>query len=398
MSRLSVALLSREYPPEVYGGAGVHVEFLARELAAHVDVAVHCFGAARSAPEVAGAYEAWDALGGKAPHVAALRTLSVDLLMARAVEGCNLVHSHTWYANLAGHLAKLLYEVPHVMTSHSLEPLRPWKEEQLGGGYRVSSFCEKTALESADAVIAVSEGMRRDLLSCYPNLDPARVRVIHNGIDLDRYRRVESRGALDRFGVDGARPYVVFVGRVTRQKGVLILLEAAAHFDAGVQLVLCAGEADTPEVGEEALCSANALRERRGDVIWIDGMLPREELVELLSHATAFVCPSVYEPFGIVNLEAMACGTPVVASNVGGIPEIVEQGRTGFLVEYRLEQGTLRNAEAAARSLAERVNEIAASPALRQRLGEAGRRAAVERFAWTKIAQKTAQLYAELCI
>ena len=392
-----VALLTREYPPEVYGGAGVHVEYLVRALAPHVTVDVHCFGAPREG--VVGTYAPWDALAGDAPHLAALRTMSVDLAMAARVEGVDLAHSHTWYANLAGHFAKLLYDVPHVMTTHSLEPLRPWKKEQLGGGYALSSFCERTAIETADAVIAVSEGMRRDILRCYPNVAEDRVAVIHNGIDPDEYVSDPQTHVVEREGIDRSRPYVIFVGRITRQKGVVYLLEAARHFPPGVQLVLCAGEPDTKELATEVRALVDSLRGGRGDIIWIERMLPRPEIIQLLSHARAFVCPSIYEPFGIVNVEAMSCGAPVVASAVGGIPEIVVEGETGFLVSFEpgLDPfGTPRDGEAFARALADRVSRLAADEPLARRMGRAGRARVLAHFAWSAIAARTAELYSTL--
>jgi len=323
---LHVALLTREFPPEVYGGAGVHVEYLARELAALVDVTVHCQGADRP---TAVAHRPWELL---ADSNAALQTVSTDLSMVAALSSVDVVHSHTWYANLAGHLAMLLHGVPHVMTVHSLEPLRPWKEEQLGGGYRISSWCERTAVESAAAVIAVSDGMRADVLGAYPAVDPDRVRVIHNGIDAREYAPDPDTDVLERYGVDPDRPSVVFVGRITRQKGVPVLLHAAADLDPDVQLVLCAGQPDTPQLGDEVTGLVETLTADRSGVVWLQGMLDKREVIQLLSHATAFVCPSLYEPLGIVNLEAMACGTAVVASKTGGIPEVVMDGETGLLV------------------------------------------------------------------
>jgi starch synthase len=278
-SDLRVALLTREYPPDVYGGAGVHVEYLARELARLVDVTVHCWGedrppAAPGEPKVV-AHRAWDALAGDSPHLAALQAVSIDLAMAASVEGAGLVHSHTWYAQFGGHLAKLIHGIPAVATVHSLEPMRPWKEEQLGGGYAVSSFCEQTALEAADAVVAVSSEMRRDVLSCYPAIDAERVRVIYNGIDTEEYRPDPANDVLERRGIDPSRPSVVFVGRITRQKGVTYLCDAALQFDPAAQLVLCAGAPDTPEIGAEIAAKVERLRTERGNVIWLDQMLPK---------------------------------------------------------------------------------------------------------------------------
>jgi alpha-maltose-1-phosphate synthase len=393
-----VALLSREYPPEVYGGAGVHVEYLARDLARLVDLEVHCFGGPRDAgPAEVAAYQPWERLAGSAKHLAALRTVSTDLAIAAGVEGVDLVHSHTWYANLAGHLAKLLYGIPHVVTVHSLEPLRPWKAEQLGGGYEVSKLCERIALESADGVIAVSSGMAADVLGCYPAIPADRVRVIHNGIDTGRYRPDPATDVLERYGVDPARPSVIFVGRITRQKGVPHLLDAAHDIDPRAQLVLCAGAPDTAELGAEVAEKVAALQQRRGGVIWIEKMLEREEVIQLLTHASVFVCPSVYEPLGIVNLEAMACETAVVATATGGIPEVVADGVTGLLVPFESDgAGAARDPRAFARDIASRVNRLLADPDLAERFGRAGRRRAVEEFGWNAIAAQTAALYREL--
>jgi alpha-maltose-1-phosphate synthase len=396
--RPKIALLAREYPPEIYGGAGVHAEYLARELVRHVDLAVHCFGEPRQAPEVAGTYQPWAALGGGAPHMAALRTLSVDLAMAAAVEGAALVHTHTWYANFAGHLARMIHGVPHVMTSHSLEPLRPWKAEQLGGGYALSSFCEQISIESADAVIAVSRGMRADILASYPRVEPERVVVIHNGIDPEEYQPRPEPALLDRHGIRADRPFAMFVGRITRQKGVVHLLEAWRHVKPGAQLVLCAGEPDTPEIAAEFRRLVDELRAAGGEVVWIETMLPRPEVIGLLSQARLFVCPSVYEPFGIVNLEAMACGLPVVATAVGGIPEIVIEGTTGFLVAYEPADaaGTPRDPGAMARDLAARIDRLLVDPALSAQLGAAGRERVVSTFSWAAVAERTAGLYRDL--
>ena len=390
--RLRVGLLSREFPPDVYGGAGVHAEFLARELRGLVDLDVHSWalggkawpGQAADLPEV----HRHGGDPGLADANAALRTLSVDLAMAAAVADRQLVHSHTWYANLGGHLAKLLHGIPHVLTAHSLEPLRPWKAEQLGGGYAVSSWVERTAVEAADAVIAVSHGMRRDLLACYPALDPARVPVVHNGIDTTLYHPDRGTDVLRRFGIDPDRPTVVFVGRITRQKGVPHLLRAARRFDPAVQLVLCAGAPDTDEVDREFRELFAELSAAREHVHWIAEMLPRPDVVQLLSRAAVFVCPSVYEPLGIVNLEAMACGTAVVASAVGGIPEVVDDGRTGLLVPY---QG--RDAEEFEKSLAAAVDSLALDPGRAARFGAAGRERAVAEFGWDAIARRTMQVY-----
>jgi starch synthase len=389
---LRIGLLTREFPPDVYGGAGVHAEFLARELAGLVDLDVHSWAGPGLAdvPAAPGspAVRRHAAAPGLEDANAALRTLSVDLAMVAALADRQLVHSHTWYANLAGHLAKLLHGVPHVLTAHSLEPLRPWKAEQLGGGYAVSSWVERTAVEAADAVIAVSAGMRDDLLACYPALDPAGVHVVHNGIDTDLYRPDPATDVLERLGIDPALPTVVFVGRITRQKGVPQLLRAALRFDPSVQLVLCAGAPDTEEVDREFRALFAELGDSRKNVHWIPEMLPRPDIVQLLSHAAVFVCPSVYEPLGIVNLEAMACGTAVVASAVGGIPEVVADGRTGLLVPYHG-----REPEEFEASFADAVNGLALDPDRAARFGAAGRERAVAEFGWAAVAARTVEVY-----
>ncbi|MGV9236614.1 glycogen synthase [Streptomyces nigra] len=379
---MRVGLLTREYPPDVYGGAGVHVEFLARELRELVDLEVHCWGEGRTVG--VRRHRPWPVLDTAND---ALRTFSVDLAMAAALDGRELIHSHTWYANLAGHLGKLQYGIPHVLTAHSLEPLRPWKAEQLGGGYALSSWAERTAVESADAVIAVSGAMREDILGCYPALDPDRVHVVHNGIDTALYRPDPRTDALARFGLDADRPYVLFVGRITRQKGVPQLLRAVRHIDPAVQVVLCAGAPDTPEIDREFRDLYEELSRVRAGVHWIPQMLPRPEVIQLLTHATVFVCPSVYEPLGIVNLEAMACGTPVVASRVGGIPEVVEDGVTGLLVplDDDFESG-----------LARALDAVAGDPETARRMGEAGRERAVGEFGWDAVARRTVRLYGEI--
>jgi len=388
---VKVALLTREYPPEVYGGAGVHVEYLARSLAPLVELTVHCQGAPR---ETAVAHQAWPAL-----RDAALAVFSADLSMADAVGPVDLVHSHTWYAGLAGHLAALLHGIPHVATVHSLEPLRPWKAEQLGGGYALSSWVERTAVESADAVVAVSAGMRDDVLRCYPGVDPQRVQVVHNGIDTDEYQPDHSTAVLERYGVDPDRPSVLFVGRITRQKGLPHLLRAALSLDPGVQVVLCAGSPDTEEIRAEVTVLVDALRQDRDGVVWIEEMVPKPDVVQLLTHATVFACPSVYEPMGIVNLEAMACETPVVATATGGIPEVVADGETGLLVP--IEQvidgsGTPLDPARFEADLAARLTEVLADPARARAMGVAGRRRAVESFSWAAIATRTLDLYRTL--
>jgi starch synthase len=387
---MRTAILTREFPPDVYGGAGVHVEYLVRELRRLIDVEVHAFGADK--PGAAG-HEPIPALAGVN---AALGTLGVDLDMAAALArdggpAVDLAHSHTWYANMAGHWAKLLYGIPHVVTAHSLEPRRPWKAEQLGGGYRLSSWAERTAFEAADAVIGVSDGMAADILTCYPELDPARLHVIRNGIDTDVYRPVAQRTTLTGAGVDLQAPIVAFVGRITRQKGLKHLIGAAHHFDAGVQLVLCAGAPDTPEIAAETAAAVAALQRARPGVFWLDHALTRDDIVQVLSAATVFCCPSVYEPLGIVNLEAMACETAVVASDVGGIPEVVADGLTGLLVHYD-EADTAGFEEA----LADAVNSLAGDTERARRLGLAGRSRAMSEFSWVTIAAQTVGLYRSL--
>jgi len=391
-----VSLLTREFPPEVYGGAGVHVEYLSRELIKHVDLTVQCWGTQREdgAPPVR-AYEPWNALTGSAPHLAALGAMSVDLLMAAGAEGADVVHSHTWYAQLGGHLAKLTYGIPHVATVHSLEPLRPWKADQLGGGYALSSFCERVALESADAVIAVSQGSRSDILACYPAIAAERVHVVYNGIDTAQYQPDPATDVLERFGVDPHRPSVVFVGRITRQKGVPLLLRAAASFDPSAQLVLCAGAADTPEIEAEVAAGVKRLQAQRDGIVWIDQMLPKSDVIQLLSHATVFACPSIYEPLGIVNLEAMACEAAVVASATGGIVEVVDDERTGFLVPLEQAPGSIDpvDPDGFAAAFAQRVNRLIADPELATMMGQAGRRRAMERFGWPAIGEATVAVY-----
>jgi alpha-maltose-1-phosphate synthase len=384
---MRVAVVSREYPPEVYGGAGVHVEFLVRELRQLVEVDVHCFGSDRGEPGVT-AYPTPPALG---EANVALRTIGVDVEIASAVGLADVVHSHTWYANLAGVLGAQLYGIPHVLTAHSLEPQRPWKAEQLGGGYRVSSWVERQAYETADAIIAVSAGMRADVLAAYPFVEPERVHVIHNGIDTDLYAPASTTSARDEHGIDRDRPYVLFVGRITRQKGLALLLAAAASFEPSIQLVLCAGSADTPEIADEIASGVAALSASRSGVIWIQEPVPRASLVELLTHATVFVCPSIYEPLGIVNLEAMACETAVVASAVGGIPEVVDDGVTGILVA-----GANESPGQFVSDLAATVNSLCADPERAAELGRAGRRRAVAEFGWAAIAGRTVALYESL--
>jgi starch synthase len=387
-----VDLLTREYPPEVYGGAGVHVEYLAKSLRPLTDVRVHCFGPPRDEPGVI----AYPDPAGLIEANPALRTLGVDVAMADGIEGTDLVHSHTWYANLAGHVGKLLYGVPHVATAHSLEPLRPWKAEQLGGGYALSSWCEATALQAADAVIAVSAGMRADVLSVYPDLDPARVHVVHNGIDTEEYKPDPGTDVLTRLGIDPGAPTVVFVGRVTRQKGLPYLLRAARSLPPEVQLVLLAGAPDTPEIAVEVDKLVDSLQASRQGVVWVQAMLPKPDVVQILSHATVFVCPSIYEPMGIVNLEAMACETAVVATATGGIPEVVEHNVTGLLVPIEQADdgsGTPLQPDRFVADLAEAITSVVTDPTRSAAMGKAGRERAVQRFSWDAVAAYTLDVY-----
>ncbi len=404
MSRVRVDLLTREYPPHVYGGAGVHVAELAAVLRRSVDVRVHCFDGARDEPGVTG-YDVPAPLGDANP---ALATFGVDLAIVDGVgrgdgPATDLVHSHTWYANLAGHLASLLHGVPHVVSAHSLEPLRPWKAEQLGGGYALSSWAEKTAFESAAAVIAVSAGMRADILRCYPAIDPEKVRVVHNGIDLAGWRRPETddewataRDVARANGIDPDRPAVVFVGRITRQKGLPYLLRAAESLPPEVQLVLCAGAPDTPEILAEVTGLVEQLRAKRDGVVWIERMLPRDELVAVLATGTVFACPSVYEPLGIVNLEAMAVGLPVVGTATGGIPEVVDAGATGWLVPIEQVQdgtGTPVDPDRFVADLGATLAEAVSDADRARAWGVASRRRVEEHFSWDAIADRTLEVY-----
>lgn len=394
---MRVDILTKEYPPNIYGGAGVHVAELVKALrSSGLDTQVRAFGEPIDEPGTQG----FPDLPELADANGALKTLGVDLTMVPAVAGADVVHSHTWYANFAGHLASMLHGIPHVVSAHSLEPMRPWKAEQLGGGYAISSFIERTAYEGAAAVIAVSEGMRKDVLASYPQLDPAKVHVVHNGIDAQAWAPDHSDAALEiarRHGVDPERPSIVFVGRITRQKGVPFLLRAMRQVPANVQLVFCAGAPDTPEILAEVEGLIDQLRAERDGVVWIPDMLPREEVVALLSQATTFVCPSVYEPLGIVNLEAMACEAAVVATATGGIPEVVVDGETGWLVP--IEQvndgtGTPVDPDTFVADLARALTEATSDVEEARRRGRAGRQRAVEHFGWDAIAERTQQVYA----
>jgi len=392
---MRVEMITKEYPPEIYGGAGVHVAELVTALRQNIDVQVRAFGSPR---DEAGTFS-YQAPSELASANAALQTLGTDLEIVAAISDADLVHSHTWYANFAGHLASQLHGIPHVLTAHSLEPLRPWKAEQLGGGYAVSSGIEKLAYENAAAVIAVSAGMREDILRSYPSVDPARVRVIHNGIDVERWRPVQNPAFLESVGMDPTRPSVVFVGRITRQKGLPYLLQAARLLPPEVQLILCAGAPDTPEIMAEVQEGVRLLQQTREGVIWIDRMLPRDELSAILTAATTFVCPSVYEPLGIVNLEAMACGAAVVGTATGGIPEVVDDGVTGRLVPIEQLQdgtGTPVDPERYVADLASVLTEVTSDPEQARAYGAAGRERARDEFSWDAIADSTRALYAEL--
>jgi starch synthase len=383
---MRVALFTREYPPDIYGGAGVHVDFLSRHLRSLVELDVFCMGQDR--PD-ATAFAEQD---GRFPAAnSALHILSTDLAMTAQAGGTDIAHSHTWYANMAGHWTKLLYDVPHVITTHSLEPQRPWKAEQLGGGYRLSSWAEHTAYTGADAIIAVSNGTAEDIVASYPQVSPDRIHVIYNGIDAELYAPDSATNVIEQLGIDPSRPYVTFVGRITRQKGVPHLLRAARAFGPELQIVLLAGAADTPELKAETDALIETLQETRDGVIVVSEMLPRESVRQVLSHALAFLCPSVYEPLGIVNLEAMACETAVVASAVGGIPEVVVDGETGYLVPYTPDDPASFEAE-----FADRVNDLAADPSRAEAMGRAGRTRAITSFDWSAIARQTVALYEAL--
>jgi starch synthase len=427
---MRVGLMTREYPPNVYGGAGVHVEYLSQELAKKIDVEVHCWGTQHEdignlhvrglepAPSISG--------DTTEKFKAAVDAFALNLAQMKDLGAIDIVHTHTWYVAMAGFLAKKLYGIPFVLTTHSLEPLRAWKAEQLGSGYALSSWMERTAILDADAIVAVSNGTKADILRAYPDVDPARVHVIYNGIDLDEYRYTDDVTALDKYGVDPTRPYVLFVGRITRQKGVTHLVEAVAHFPPGTQVVLCAGAPDTPEIAAEMREKIEALRRltpgsqpaavenfgpdgghsiATGDpthsghnIVWIEQMVTKREAIQLYSHCAVFCCPSVYEPFGIINLEAMACNAPVVASATGGILEVVVEGETGHLVPFDADPKTSFpvNPDKFARDLAARITELLDDPAKARRFGAAGRRRVEEQFAWSAIAEQTIALYRTL--
>jgi starch synthase len=399
---MRVGLMTREYPPDVYGGAGVHVEYLSRELARMIEVEVHCWGTQRVDAgnlHVRGEEPAREITAGcDAKFKTAVDALALNLAQMKELARIDIVQTHTWYAAMAGFLAKKLYGIPFVMTTHSLEPLRAWKAEQLGSGYAMSSWMERTAILDADAVIAVSRGTKADILRSYPEVDAARVHVIHNGIDVAQYRKSAATDALLKYGVDPAAPYVLFVGRITRQKGVMHLVDGVKHLPAGMQVVLCAGAPDTPEIEEEMRVHVETARAAGGNIVWIEKMVSKAEAIELYSNCRVFCCPSVYEPFGIINLEAMACGAPVVASAVGGIPEVVVDGVTGCLVPFDADPvtGFPMDGNRFARDLAARIAELMADPSLCARMGAAGRRRVEETFAWQAIAAQTVELYREL--
>jgi len=429
---MRVGLITREYPPNVYGGAGVHVEYLSRELARLIEVEVHCWGTQRADEgnlHVMGDEPPAEVMvGSEAKFKTAVDALALNLKQMKELGAIDVVHTHTWYASMAGFLAKKLYRIPFVLTTHSLEPLRAWKAEQLGSGYAMSSWMERTAILDADAIIAVSNGTKADILRAYPDVDAAKVHVIYNGIDLKEYRRTEATDALDKYGVDKTKPYVLFVGRITRQKGVTHLVDAVRYLPAGTQVVLCAGAPDTPEIATEMREKVEALRRetpgskpvgadealhsqmtkdggqafatgdptgRGHNVVWIEQMVTKQEAIQLYSHCTVFCCPSVYEPFGIINLEAMACGAPVVASATGGILEVVVEGETGHLVPFAADAttGFPTRPEQFARDLAEKIKKLMSDPETCRRFGEAGRKRVEAMFSWDAIARQTVELY-----
>lgn len=417
---MRVGLMTREYPPYVYGGAGVHVEYLSREMAKSIEVEVHAWGAppepdkeptrpaGEGSPGNLEVYfeQPWEAIsnGTTAKFKGALEALSLNLLEQLHLEKIDVIHTHTWYVSMAGFLAKKLYGVPFVLTTHSLEPLRAWKAEQLGAGYALSSWMERTAILDADAIVAVSNGTKADIQRAYPDVDAKRIHVIYNGIDLQQYQWTADRTALDRFGVDQTRPYVLFVGRITRQKGVTHLVDAIQHLPPGTQVVLCAGAPDTPEIAAEMRAKVEAARAKAGSgagaskIVWIEQMVSKPEAIQLYSHCAVFCCPSVYEPFGIINLEAMACRAPVVASATGGILEVVVDGQTGYLVPFVADPETSFpiEPEQFSRDLATRIVELLDDPKKAKAMGEVGRRRVEEHFSWTSIAAQTIEMYRDL--
>jgi len=399
---MRVGLFTREYSPLVYGGAGVHVDYLSRELAREIEVEVHCWGPQQLDEgnlHVRGA-EPWAEItnGTEGKFKSALEAFSLNLTQVKALEGIDVVHTHTWYVSMAGFLARKLYGVPFVLTTHSLEPLRAWKAEQLGSGYAMSSWMERTAILDADAIIAVSQGTKADILAAYPDVDSSRIHVIYNGIDLAEYQKTEETKALTDYGVDPGVPYVLFVGRITRQKGVTHLVDAISYLPPETQVVLCAGAPDTPEIAAELRQKVEAARVHHPRIVWIEKMVTKQEAIQLYSNCRVFCCPSVYEPFGIINLEAMACRAPVVASATGGIKEVVVDGETGYLVPFDQDPVTSfpRDPETFARDLAKRLNQMLSDPERCKSFGDAGRRRVEEVFSWTAIAQQTIHLYKTL--
>jgi starch synthase len=399
---MRVGLFTREYPPQVYGGAGVHVDYLSRELAKEIEVEVHCWGPQHSDEgnlHVRGA-EPWSEItqGTEGKFKGALEAFSLNLTQIKALQGIDVVHTHTWYVSMAGYLAKKLYGVPFVLTTHSLEPLRAWKAEQLGSGYAMSSWMELTAIADADAIIAVSQGTKADILRAYPQVDPNRIHVIYNGIDLAEYQKTSDTKALTDYGVDPTVPYVLFVGRITRQKGVTHLVDAIRYLPADTQVVLCAGAPDTPEIAAELRQKVEEARQHHPRIVWIEKMVTKQEAIQLYSNARVFCCPSVYEPFGIINLEAMACRAPVVASSTGGIKEVVVDGETGYLVPFDQDPVTSfpTDADKFARDLAVRLNQLLEDPEQCKRFGDAGRQRVEDIFSWTAIAHQTIALYERL--
>ena len=399
---MRVGLFTREFPPQVYGGAGVHVDYLSRELARQIEVEVHCWGPQHFDEgnlHVRGA-EPWSEItsGTEGKFKGALEALSLNLTQVKDLRSTDIVHTHTWYVSMAGYLAKKLYGMPFVLTTHSLEPLRAWKAEQLGSGYAMSSWMERTAILDADAIIAVSQGTKADILRAYPDVQAARIQVIYNGIDLNEYQKTSETRALLDYGVDPALPYVLFVGRITRQKGVTHLVDAIRYLPPETQVVLCAGAPDTPGIAAELRQKVGDARRDHPRIIWIEKMVTKQEVIQLYSNARIFCCPSVYEPFGIINLEAMACRAPVVASATGGIKEVVVDGETGYLVPFDQDPITSfpTNPEKFARDLAASINNLLSDPEKCRQFGDAGRRRVEEIFSWTAIAQQTIRLYEKL--
>jgi alpha-maltose-1-phosphate synthase len=399
---MRVGLFTREFPPNVYGGAGVHVDYLSRELAKQVAVNVYCWGPQRFHDgnlQVCGA-EPWKEItdGTEGKFKTALEALSLNLTQVKTLTGIDIAHTHTWYASMAGFFAKKLYSVPLVLTTHSLEPLRAWKADQLGSGYAMSSWMERTAILDADAIIAVSKSTREDILRAYPDAKPDRIHVIYNGIDLAEYQKTPETKTLDEYGIDAAEPYILFVGRITRQKGVTYLVDAIQYLPTKTQVVLCAGAPDTPEIATEMRQKVEDARRHHPRIVWIEKMVTKQETIELYSHARVFCCPSIYEPFGIINLEAMACRAPVVASAIGGIKEVVVDGETGYLIPFDQDPVTSfpRDPEKFSWDLAAGINRLLEDPDTSKRFGDAGRQRVEDNFSWSTIARQTIRLYEQL--